>query len=253
MAEWTWAAASRRGTSHEARMERRQDAFRIAGPTTGRRFLTVVACDGAGSASSGRQGAAVAAWTLASSARSWLQIHARLPEATDVAQWILLARLRILIAAAKRGRAARDFATTVVMAISDGTATLTAHIGDGAVVARDHATSAWYPLSWPEQGEYASTTYFLTDDGEPRLRVAVHLTRIDRLAVMTDGLERLALDFTTGSPHPGFFDAMFRPLAADGRGVDRPLCARLARYLGSESVNARTDDDKTLVLAACRR
>jgi len=71
MASWTWAAASRRGTGHQAAGERRQDAFRTVSAGGGDLFVAV-ACDGAGSATHGGEGASIAAWTLAEAARGWL-------------------------------------------------------------------------------------------------------------------------------------------------------------------------------------
>lgn len=251
MSDWKWVAASRRGTAHRDVGERRLDAFRTAVVGDGGDFFVAVACDGAGSASHGREGASIAVWTLAEAARWWLTGTSSLPDAAQVETWMALARLRILVHAAKRDLELRDFATTVVMAISDGSSTITAHIGDGVIVARDPSSSDWTALSWPEQGEYASTTYFLTDEPEVRLRVACHDGPIDRLAVMTDGLERLALDMTTNTPHAPFFDALAAPVAAaPSLGRNCALSAQLGAFLDGEQVNARTDDDKTLILAA---
>ena len=251
MTKWSWAAASCRGTAHERCGEPRQDAFRIAAPAGDRDFLAVVACDGAGSASHGGAGAAIAAWTLASCARTWLSALARLPGEDAAACWMLLARERIAFAATRRALDPRDFATTAVVAISDGASTLTAHVGDGAVAARIASSGDWTALSWPEQGEYASTTRFLTDEASLSLRAARHEEPIDRLALMTDGLERLALDFRACVPHAAFLEPMAAPLATRGiGGHDRQLSRALASYLAGERVNERTDDDKTLVLAA---
>lgn len=172
-----------------------------------------------------------------------------LPPGDEVVGWVEKARLRILDAANNRGLPARDFATTVVMALSNGTDTITAHIGDGAIVARCTATDEWTALSWPAHGEYASMTSFLTDDALA-LRVATTPGDIDRVAVFTDGIERLALDFSADTPHAPFFDGLVRPLG-DCMDVGRSptLSAALAALLDSDSVNARTDDDKTLILA----
>lgn len=251
MPAWTWAAASRRGTAHAAAGERRQDAMRVVAPRGSGGFIVAVACDGAGSAIRGGKGAALAARTFAVGARLSLTARDGLPEEFVVDLWASLANLRIAAAAELRGLAPADFATTVVMAASNGATTLTAHIGDGAVVARDAGSGLWVPLSWPEHGEFAATTFFLTDDGGPRLRVARHDRAIDRLCVMTDGVERLALDFAAGAPHAPFLDALSGPIAASGvAGRDRRLSAALAAFLDSERVAERTDDDKTLVIAA---
>lgn len=228
-----------------------QDAFRVTASGAEGGILVAVACDGAGSTSHGRHGAVLAARTVSEHARIAAGSAACPPGAVDFAPWVLLARLRITVAAAVRGLRERDFATTLVAAVSDGTTTVVGHVGDGAVVARDAGTGLWSALSWPEHGDYASTTRFITEDGAPALRVSLHEGAVDRLALMTDGLERLALDFGLNVPHAPFFDAMFAPFGQhDLGGRNDRLSRLLGDYLDSDRINARTDDDKTLVLAA---
>lgn len=249
MLRWKWTAASRRGTAHAQTGERRQDAYRVL--TTKTEFLVAIACDGAGSASRGGSGAAIAARFLSGRAKDWLEVTPALPSPVIVELWINEARAVLSIAAANAGCLLSDFATTVVMAISNGSSTMTAHIGDGAIVGRRRGASIVEHYSWPESGEYAATTYFLTDSS-PRLRVGVmHDLPMDRIALLTDGLERLALDFVTRVPHAGFFSSMFAPdMDAEPCGCDIRLSRKLAHFLDSDSVVSRTDDDKTLILAA---
>ena len=107
-------------------------------------------------------------------------------------------------AAASRDLSTADLASTAVLALSEGSSTMTAHVGDGAILARlaqtdAEETSRWRALSWPEHGEYVSTTYFVTD-AELKLRIASHAMAVDRLVVITDGLERLALNFADATP-----------------------------------------------------
>ena len=251
MCGWTWAAASRRGTGHIDMGERRQDAFRVVTVDPG--FLVAVACDGAGSAPYGGLGAALAARTLSVMAEAWVAESRALPPPEQLELWTVIALQKIEMAAARLGTTANDFATTVVFAVSDGTSTTIAHIGDGAVVARATETNEWVDLSWPESGEYAATTFFLTDL-VPRLRISVVAgLAIDRLALLTDGLERLALDFARRMPHTPFFDGLFRPIEDSVvSGQDLSLSRRLGSFLSSDAVNARTDDDKTLILATLR-
>jgi serine/threonine protein phosphatase PrpC len=214
--------------------------------------LIAAACDGAGSASHGGQGAAIAARALTENARRLPGIPSSMTDGL-VREWIDECRDRIGVSAGRLGLAPRDFATTVVLVVSDGRETLCAHVGDGAAVVRSSSDGEWSALSWPEHGEYASTTYFLTDDPEPRVRISRSSVAIDRMVLMTDGLERLALDFGASRPHAPFFAGMTEPVAASGAvGWDSALSSKLGRYLESETVNSRTDDDKTLIMAALR-
>ena len=68
----------------------------------------------------------------------------------------------------------KDYATTLVVAIASPAGLVTAQVGDGAIVVRDAETSSWNCPSWPQQGEYASTTFFITSDSEPDLQVLWH-------------------------------------------------------------------------------
>jgi hypothetical protein len=124
---------------------------------------------------------------------------------------------------------------------------VTLHIGDSAVVARKGAE--WQVLCWPENGEYASSTYFVTDDPEPRLNITRHPREHDAFALFSDGVGDLALSHLEQAAHSRFFDPMLRPVdVASGEGRLVELSAKLATYLAGPSVCERTDDDKTLIL-----
>ena len=250
MAGWTWAAASARGTSHQANGEGRQDAYRVLSAGS---FLIAVACDGAGSACRGRLGAVIATCILSARAMDWISRHGARPTPDALDLWVAEVRLVILVHADRLGCPIGNFAATLALAISDGTSTITAHVGDGAIVGRCAGSDELVALSWPDSGEYASTTYFLTDD-VVRLRVGITSSiGIDRLAVMTDGLERLALDLARRAAHQPFFNTMFSAVASSTVfGRDAQRSRQLAAFLTSDALNARTDDDKTLILAAIR-
>lgn len=66
-------------------------------------------------------------------------------------------------------------------------------------------------------------------------------------------VERLALDFGAATPHTRFFEGVLAPICQSTiTGRDAKLSHQLARYLDSPAINARTDDDKTLLIAALR-
>jgi hypothetical protein len=167
--------------------------------------------------------------------------------------WVSEARDHVAKAAAKRDLSARDFSATLICVVSDGSETLVAHVGDGSVVIQDAGDKGWHVVSWPSHGEYASTTFFVTDAPEPKLMLHRRSRAISALVAFTDGLERLALDFGANKAHAPFFQGIVGPVAkSEIAGRDHKLCAALGRYLESDAVNARTDDDKTLLVAAYR-
>jgi protein phosphatase 2C-like protein len=107
----------------------------------------------------------------------------------------------------------------------------------------------WQVPSWPVQGEYASTTNFVTDDPEPITNVSYVGGDIAGVALFSDGLERLALDFATKRAFTPFFNSMFKSLPDEASGRYRQLSRDLRTFLDGPPVTQRTDDDKTLIMA----
>ena len=72
-----------------------------------------------------------------------------------------------------------------------------------------------------------------------------------RIAVFSDGLQSLALQYETKTPYEPFFAPFFTYLETASKS-DAEVEEELRDYLDSPRVNARTDDDKSLVLAVRR-
>jgi hypothetical protein len=215
-----------------------------------RDVLISVISDGAGSASFGGQGASLACRTISQAALSHIRVAQDLPSNHQIQDWVDSARDRIITTALRRSLLPRDFASTLILSISDGVETVIAHIGDGSTVLRDKSTAEWIAPSWPAHGEYASTTNFLTDEHSVQLRITRHLEPIDALVSFTDGLEKLALDFVNSKPYVPFFNAITRSIfQLPQPGRDQTISNQLELYLNSDAINQRTDDDKTLVIA----
>lgn len=251
---WCYAAASVVGLSHVRAGTRLQDAKKsfVCDSNKGRRLFAVVS-DGAGSATFGGQGASIVCRTFAGHARLALSAGKGLPDDETIWSWLDESRDRIQLAAGKREKTPRDFAATLVLVMASATEVVTAHIGDGAVVARDSEGGAWTVLSEPHHGEYASTTYFVTDDPQPAMRIGRFPNHFDALAAFSDGIENLVIDSATGEPSAGFFNPMAKPLnASAATGEDKGLSKSLATFLASDRLNERTDDDKTLVIAVAK-
>lgn len=242
---WRWASASVIGTSHSQKGDRLQDAYAVV-ELAGGGILAVVS-DGAGSAKFGAFGAWLTCRFLSVRFREWVRANPELPCDKELADWIDELRDQISAIATQRNSTPRQFAATLAVVVATPNESVTLHIGDSAVVGRKGAE--WHVLCWPENGEYASSTYFVTDDPEPRLNIARHPRDHDAFALFSDGVGDLALSHLEQAAHPRFFDPMFRPVdAASGEGRLVELSARLATYLAGSLVCERTDDDKTLIL-----
>ena len=245
---WTWARARVRGTSHVRTNTRCQDAQRCLTTAADRPALIAVVADGAGSASHGGAGSALTVRRLSRALSNHAQVYDEPPTDDQVWGWIDDLRDEIGAVAFARGLTRRDFATTLVAGLARDGELLLILVGDGVAAIRHDG--AWRVPSWPEHGEYASTTFFLTDDPQPTLRIVRLTDSFDALALMTDGIERIALDFASKQPHEPFFTGIIAPVdRSEVRGHDAALSRSLQAFLDGDSVNARTDDDKTLVLA----
>lgn len=230
-----------------------QDAHVCAVIPAAKEMFASVVSDGAGSAVFGGQGASLACRTIAQAVVRHARQAGTLPSNFQIEDWVDAARDRIVATALRRSVLPREFAATLILTVSNGSDTVIAHVGDGSTVLRDRTSGEWLAPSWPAHGEYASTTHFLTDDPIAQLRITRHVAPIDVLVSFTDGIERLALDFVDSKPFAPFFETMTRSiLQLPQPGRDRALSRQLARYLDSDVINQRTDDDKTLVIAAAK-
>jgi hypothetical protein len=214
-------------------------------------LLFACCSDGAGSAAHGGAGAEL----VVAAARHWFDTRiagASSPLCTKAAETCLQAvRDRLFALAADLEVHPRELASTLLIAIVAPEEALFAQLGDGGIVIEsDGALDV--PI-WPHEGEFANSTYFTTDEGAPsRLSVVRTDTLVTGVALFTDGLQRLTLDFAARTVHAPFFLPLFTHLRRCADVDARSLDEALARMLESSAINDRTDDDKTLVLATTR-
>lgn len=249
---WCWIGACSTGSSHIKAGTGCQDSACCVELVNGdHNALLVVVSDGAGTAEFASVGSRLVVEGFARRALSDLRAGLTFEKISSeqIRDWIDDIRERIFVSAMRREVSPRQLAATLVSAIVFAEGAIISHIGDGACVIRKKGESCWQVPSWPAHGEYASSTYFVTDDPEPNLDFAVVKDEISEIAVFSDGIERLALDFSSKTASARFFDPMFAPLKPLGSGRDRALSSTLRKYLDSSLITQRTDDDKSLVLA----
>ncbi len=244
---WHLLGASVQGAGHAARALPCQDAHLWQNLPGGGCVLAVA--DGAGSASRSAEGArqavmaAVAALTAGladpwpDGATGWTALLAEAYQGARDALCQLAAAARVPLG---------EFATTLTCAVAADPWLITAQLGDGWIVAQT-AAGELLLAARPQRGEYANEAYFLTmDRALDGLEVGVYRESLCALAASTDGLLRLALRLPGAVPHAPFFRPLFDFAAAR---QDERAQQELVRFLASAPVSARTDDDKTLVLA----
>ena len=249
---WSWIGACSIGTSHLASGTGCDDAGAcIEIDTRNGSTLVAVVSDGAGSASLSKIGSHIVTTGFCRSALRFARGGGK-PRDLDkevASEWLDDLRDRIEQAALRENSSRRSFAATLVgcMIQSDGIAIV--HVGDGACTIQRRGEPEWQVPSWPVQGEYASTTNFVTDDPEPITNVSYVGGDIAGVALFSDGLERLALDFATKRAFTPFFNSMFRSFPDEASGRYRQLSRDLRTFLDGPPVTQRTDDDKTLIMA----
>jgi hypothetical protein len=252
VSRWTWAAARSTGTSHLKSGKGCDDfgaCLELRTPSDN--ILIAVASDGAGSAQYSAIGARITSRAFVQLAIRYIRSQRALKALSieDAREWLDEIRDRIISAAQSKEAVPRDFASTLVGSIISDDQAIFVHVGDGASVFRTANNSDWQVATWPAQGEYAATTFFVTDDPQPSIQFCFVDHPINEIAVFSDGLERLVLDFSTHTAHAPFFERMFAPLSSPSSGRNRELSRSLKQFLDGPSVCGRTDDDKTLILA----
>jgi hypothetical protein len=243
---WLAYGASVQGTGHRRTGLPCQDAHGWRLPPGA--ALCAVA-DGLGSAARAQDGARRAVAAVLDALESAL---AQGPPAGDAAA--IEASIRAAFQSARSaleaqcdGAPLRDYATTLLLAATTADWTAVGQIGDGAVVGR-WPDGRLETLSLPQRGEYANETTPLTAaDALSRVQVRVWLAPVQVLALLSDGLQGLCINLATGAPFEPFFAPFLQALVQP---FDSAATAeRLAAFLDSARVCARTDDDKTLLVA----
>lgn len=249
---WRYVYASVPGVAHRTQGLDCQDACAVGWleAVDGSSALALAAADGAGSAVQAQIGAQLACQALMTECALELQ---QIPLANwhrDQAER-LIERVQAVLNqhAAEAGQTPRDYACTLLGAILVEDRALFLQIGDGAIVIG--SGDDYWPVFWPQSGQYANETYFLTDaNAFARLEFATTVEPVAEIALLTDGLQPLALHYQTRQAHAPFFRPLFQQLrAAPTPGCTPELLNALERFLDRPALNQRTHDDKTLILA----
>jgi Protein phosphatase 2C len=255
MTRWRVAQASVIGTSHQVSGLPCQDSsghriINVADHT----YLIAAVSDGAGSASYSDQGSRYACETVIALIDSFIREGATLDQLTRTVavNWILQVAEGIKQIAEECGRAGREYDCTLLVAVVASEQAVFFQVGDGAIVTTDQSGEGWMWVFWPQHGEFLNSTNFVVSSDVRRvLEFEFEKYPIPEVALLTDGLENLVLQYGERMVHEPFFNSMIpsvRNSLANGR--DDRLCEGLERYLLGPKICERTDDDKTLLLAS---
>src|SRR5262249_15457599 len=256
--EWRFASATVIGTSHLKSGTPCQDHYRCRVFRNGadEPIIAIAVSDGAGSATRGGDGAGITCASLIQQAGPFLAQNRCVASMTEqhAHEWLAAVRKAIAARASDAEHEVRDYACTMLFALVGVEATAFLQIGDGVIVVNDQ-DQHWSWVFWPERGEFANTTFFVTDAAAAdHLRFEQRHGSLDEIALLSDGIEPLILHYASRTVHAPFFDRMFGPVRrSQVVGEDLALSQDLEGYLSSPAILERTDDDKTLVLATRRQ
>lgn len=245
---WNIAGCSVVGTSHIQSEEPCHDSFLYKILPDGK--LIIAVSDGAGSARKPKQGSGI----IVQSCIELLEknIEKNIPDNENAWNRLIKnifeeTRKKLVKISEIEGCHLNDYAATFLLVLLTEEWTIGGLIGDSAAVILT-SDKGLYSICPPQKGEYANMTNFLTKENAlDFLCIHVKKGQARAVAAFSDGLLELAVNIVKNKPHPPFFNPLFSFIAEiqdEQEGTDH-----LAKFLASERVTSRTDDDKTLVLA----
>lgn len=245
---WRVVGASVRGSSHYKSGTPCQDfsAYRRTFIGNAPALLIGIA-DGAGSAKASEVGAEQSVqFILHKIATSLRNIH----ECTEIFSRSLFQDTRSHLdhVGGNMSLSARDLACTLLVAILLEDAAAFLQVGDGAWVVE--RAGGFDCMTWPSGGEYANQTTFITSPGWADVFQFRWLDgSISAVSGFTDGLQNVALRYSSRAAHGPFFESMLKAFRSVANETDLKL--PLIEFLSSKRMTDRTDDDKSIVFA-CR-
>lgn len=141
----------------------------------------------------------------------------------------------------------KDLACTLIVFTANDHCITAMQVGDGFLVVRP-IDSELQILFTPDKGEYINETTFVTSvNAFEEMQVTVLENSCSFICASTDGLEKVAINLKDWQP----FSPFFKPLEEYMSETVTPEKEDqyIIEFLNSERLNARTNDDKTILLA----
>ncbi len=216
----------------------------------GESYFLAFASDGSGSAPRSREGSEMACRTVF---KHFTESIAKLGSTKnftekEVVHCVYETVQEIRHHAYAESRTPKDYACTIIGVIIGPHNTICIQLGDGAIVISNR--NIFGVVFRPDSGEYVNATFYLTDaNGMENLKIQFIDYQLEQFALFTDGIQPLAVKMADLTPHVPFFEPMLQYMRNPKMFNQNTINADLAKFLGTEKVNQRTEDDKTLILA----
>ena len=252
---WRVAVATAVGVSHLRDNTPNQDAVAYQLVELGDGQVAVVAvADGAGSAPRSDEGSKIAVGSAVAAIVEGINKQPAAVFGKHMAELLVRSAVRqakdeVERYAQRQNATSHELASTLIVAFASDSLVTAAQVGDGAVIAFDLGGGA-KTLCAAHTGEYANETTFITSRSKPDEIASVgHASgyKYDGLALITDGLQNLALKMPEREVFLGFWNPMLNDLAeTDDPGA---VSERLGAFISGQRVRSRTSDDVTIALA----
>ena len=258
--DWRIATATAPGASHLRDAIPNQDAVAHRLVPTRRGPVAVIAvADGAGSASRSDEGSRIAVGSavetvVAGVGKKPAAVRSRHLATSLVREAIKRAKNAVVRYGKSQRIDPRELACTLIVAVADDRLLTAAQVGDGAVMAFDVAGGVATTLCAAHTGELANETTFITSRTRPhRIASVGHASgaEFNGLALITDGLQNLALKMPEREAFMGFWTPMLNDLVQSDDA--EAVSARLHSFISGERVQSRTTDDVTVAIAVKKR
>lgn len=142
----------------------------------------------------------------------------------------------------------REYGCTLLVAVLMPNAWHILHIGDGAVVGIESATTV-KTLSAPDNGEYINVTTPLTSSEYlSHIRYSQGQDALYGIALLSDGVQPMCINYQTNNAFPGFFTPLVQWLASIPEAELIHTNSTLHTLLDSDKLRQKSDDDMTLVM-----
>lgn len=139
-----------------------------------------------------------------------------------------------------------DLACTLLVVVATPHWLAAMQIGDGFIVVGLQGEERQL-IFQPDKGEFINQTTFVTSaNALDEMQVKVLSGKQEFICVSTDGLEKVAIQMSDWTPFSPFFEPLEEYLKETNNPEQND--AYILSFLGSERLNARTNDDKTLLL-----
>lgn len=242
---WRGVGASLCGTSHVSGGIPCQDAhyWQVSNGDV----LVAAVADGAGSAELAEVGAEIASRSAVEAfcakgkvSGDEKEIRASLNDALKEAQ------KAVQTEASARQVEVRQLATTLILVVATSEMVGAGQVGDGIAVVQDQDANI-IGVTTPDSGEHVNETTFLNARRDLKhAQFKVWRGNPTNVAILSDGLQRLALQMPSGVPHNPFFAPLFKFVS---NAPESPQAQeQLEQFMGAPRITDNTTDDLTLVL-----